>query len=339
MLYRRPKSPHWWVRFQLNGREIRLSTGTSNRAEAEEFETLARNRAWRQVRLGERPVVLWETVRRRWLAETEKRSKWRDEAILDWLETHLKGQPLTNITREVIDELRALKAEETSKSTANRYMALLRAILRKAAGDWQMIDAAPKVPMYKIAQPEPRWLTRQQFDRLKSKLPSHLKDMAEFTVMTGLRMRNVTHLTWDRVDLARKHVWIQGSRAKAGKPIAVPLNDDAIEIIKRWDGKHDTHVFVFRGRPMDDVNGKAFKDAALAAKLPGLRWHDLRHTWASWHIQAGTPPHVLQDLGAWSSYEMVRRYAHLSSDHLAAAASAIAQKPAQQNKGRARRAK
>jgi hypothetical protein len=43
----------------------------------------------------------------------------------------------------------------------------------------------------------------------------------------------------------------------------------------------------------------------------------LRHTWASWHVQAGTPLHVLQKLGGWESVEMVQKYAHLSSDHLA----------------------
>ena len=48
-----------------------------------------------------------------------------------------------------------------------------------------------------------------------------------------------------------------------------------------------------------------------------FRWHDLRHTWASWHVQSGTPLNVLQELGAWESTEMVRRYAHLSSEHLA----------------------
>ena len=43
-------SPHWWTRFQLEGGEVRLSTGTGNRREAEEFETVARTRAWRRVR-------------------------------------------------------------------------------------------------------------------------------------------------------------------------------------------------------------------------------------------------------------------------------------------------
>jgi integrase len=44
---------------------------------------------------------------------------------------------------------------------------------------------------------------------------------------------------------------------------------------------------------------------------------DLRHTWASWHVQAGTPLHVLQELGSWKCVEMVRKYAHLASDYLA----------------------
>jgi integrase len=59
---------------------------------------------------------------------------------------------------------------------------------------------------------------------------------------------------------------------------------------------------------------------ALTLKRVGIenfRWHDLRHTWASWHIQEGTPLHVLQELGGWSSPEMVQKYAHLSSEHLA----------------------
>jgi hypothetical protein len=47
-LYRRPNSPHWWTRFQLNGTEVRLSTGTANRREAEEFETVALGNAFRK---------------------------------------------------------------------------------------------------------------------------------------------------------------------------------------------------------------------------------------------------------------------------------------------------
>ena len=54
-----------------------------------------------------------------------------------------------------------------------------------------------------------------------------------------------------------------------------------------------------------------------------FRWHDLRHTWASWHVQNGTSLQELQMLGGWSSFEMVLRYTHLSGDHLRDAANRI----------------
>lgn len=62
---------------------------------------------------------------------------------------------------------------------------------------------------------------------------------------------------------------------------------------------------------------KAWYKALKETGLEGFRFHDLRHTWASWHVQAGTPLNALQELGGWSSAEMVRRYAHLRAKHLA----------------------
>jgi len=52
------------------------------------------------------------------------------------------------------------------------------------------------------------------------------------------------------------------------------------------------------------------------AGIENFRWHDLRHTWASWHIQRGTPLQVLKELGGWATLEMVQRYAHFSAEHL-----------------------
>jgi integrase len=75
-------------------------------------------------------------------------------------------------------------------------------------------------------------------------------------------------------------------------------------------------VFSYRGRPIRQVSTKAWYQALKRAGIEDLRWHDLRHTWASWHVQNGTPLYALQELGGWESPEMVRRYAHLSADHL-----------------------
>ena len=105
--------------------------------------------------------------------------------------------------------------------------------------------------------------------------------------------------------------------------IAVPLNEDAVAVVLRQIGKHDTHVFTFRSKPVRQVNTKAWHKALRDAGIEDFRWHDLRHTWASWHVQAGTPIYELQELGGWESADMVRRYAHLAPEHLAKAAARI----------------
>ncbi len=325
-LYRRADTPHYWCRFRIKGREVRLSTGTANREQAEEFETSARSAAWRQAKLGERPPYPWSAARKRWLSETQKRTKAKDEAILRWLDEHLEGADVQGITREVIEELRALKAEEQSQATADRYMALLRAILRKCVHDWGVLDSAPKVPMFRPKAAEPRFLTRAEFDRLIKELPQHLKLAARFAVLTGLRMRSMLSLEWSRVDLKAKRAWVPGEQMKAGRTHGIPLSTSSMEVLKelRKLSPDSEHVFTWKGEPVDDYNGHTFKDAVKRAGLNPLRWHDLRHTWASWAVQNGVTLHELMQLGGWASYQMVLRYAHLAPDHLATAAEKVA---------------
>jgi integrase len=95
------------------------------------------------------------------------------------------------------------------------------------------------------------------------------------------------------------------------------LNAEAILVLRRQQGRHAVRVFTYQGKPVREVNTKAWRHALKRVGIEDFRWHDLRHTWASWHVQNGTPLHVLQELGAWESVEMVRRYAHLGENQLA----------------------
>ncbi|MDP2901629.1 MAG: site-specific integrase [Methylovulum sp.] len=96
----------------------------------------------------------------------------------------------------------------------------------------------------------------------------------------------------------------------------MPLNKDALAVISGQPGKHATHVFTYKSKPVTRANNHAWRKALDRAGIKDFRWHDLRHTWASRHIQNGTPLHVLKELGGWSDLSMVLRYAHLSSKHL-----------------------
>jgi integrase len=225
---------------------------------------------------------------------------------------------LDAIDRTAIDQIiEAKRAEGVANATVNRMLEVVKVILRKASLEWEWIDRVPSIRLL----PEPtrriRWLTPEDAERLLTVLPQHLAAMARFSLATGLRERNVTRLEWSQVDLTRRVAWIHPDQAKAKKPIGVPLNNDAVLVLRREIGKHDKRVFTYLGRPIDKANTCAWRRALKQVGIESFRWHDLRHTWASWHVQNGTPLHVLQELGGWSCYAMVQRYAHLSAEHLA----------------------
>ena len=125
------------------------------------------------------------------------------------------------------------------------------------------------------------------------------------------------------MNLDTGHAWVSAAQSKNRRPIAVPLNTTALEVLRRQLGKHPDRVFTYRGRPITGPTRGHGREALKRAGIDNFRWHDLRHTWASWHRQSGTPTHELQRLGGWRSSVMVERYAHLAPDHLAQAANRL----------------
>lgn len=316
-LYKRGKT--WWIRFTTpTGRLVRQSAKTTSKAQALEYHDRLKAEYWRSETLGDAPEKLWQEAAVRWIAESShKADHSKDMGKLRWLDGHLSGMPLKTINRDVIARIAEAKAREASQTTANRYLALVRAILRKAAHEWEWLDKAPAVPMFKEKTRRIRWLSPKQAEQLLSELPPHQAEIVRFALSTGLRQANILNLAWDQVDLGRRVAWIHPDQAKARRAIAVPLNEEAVAVIRRQLGRHIRYVFTYKGNPVGNVNTKAWKKALARCGISDFRWHDLRHTWASWHIQAGTPLHVLQELGGWECSEMVRRYAHLAPEHLA----------------------
>jgi integrase len=258
------------------------------------------------------------------LEKADKASLHSDKCIIRWLDPYLSGMSLVDIDRDVVDAI-ALKKIKTgvANGTVNRMLALLRSILRRAAFDWEWMVAVPRVRLLREPTRRVRYLTALQAQRLLEQLPSHLAEMAAFSLATGLRKSNVTGLQWSQIDLSRCMAWVHPDQSKTRRAIAVPLNLDAMRVLAVQAGRHPTHVFAFKGETIAKVSTAAWKKALKRAGIDDFRWHDLRHTWASWHVQNGTPLNALQELGGWESPQMVRRYAHFSAGHLAAYVSKL----------------
>ena len=331
-LYRRGST--WWFRHGA----VRESTRTDDRKRAEEYEARRIGELWRERALGDRAGPTLAEAIATWVEDhaRHKRSYADDWLRIQVMTPLLPEIRLRDVTTATLAGIRkaviASRKRPIGPATANRYLAILSAVLNHAREHGEL-EHVPAIPY--LEEPEGRvdFLTQQQAAALIDEAPGHLARMIRFSLATGVRDANMRLLTWDRVNLGTRIAWVNPEDAKAGRALSIPLNDDAIAVLQECLGDHETHVFTYprplpisedrvqryRAEPMTQgANNTAFKKAKARAGVPHITWHTLRHTWASWHVQRGTPLPVLQILGGWSSLDMVLRYAHLAPSHAAA---------------------
>ncbi|VYS78238.1 tyrosine-type recombinase/integrase [Citrobacter amalonaticus] len=220
-------------------------------------------------------------------------------------------------------------AKPVTTSTKAKHLALMKAILRAAERDWKWLEKAPVIKIPAVRNKRVRWLEKDEAKRLIDECPEPLKSVVKFALATGLRRSNIINLEWQQIDMQRRVAWVNPEDSKSNRAIGVALNDTACKVLRDQIGNHHKFVFVHTKagrRPDGSVtpavrkmrvdDGRAWKSACKRAGIEDFRFHDLRHTWASWLIQSGVPLSVLQEMGGWESIEMVRRYAHLAPNHL-----------------------
>ena len=305
-LYKQPGSDVWWSRFTLNGEKLRFSTGQYDRAAAKKVEDR------RKADQHDAPKLkgkTWGAAVMEW-ANAQTRSE-SDLQSLAKFGGFYKDRLLVSVTAESIDK--ALRSFIQTEGTYNRYLTRISAVLALSGVKLKLTKKKDKQAKVRT------WLTEAQWLKLLAELKPHMKPMVEFALYTGLRQANVLQLRWDHVDFTTKQVWVDASAAKGGEAIGVPLNTDALRVLKAIQGANPFWVFTFRGQPVSEIK-TAWQAACIRAGVgrlvggrsyEGFTWHGLRHTWATWHAQHGTPLEVLQELGGWTDPRMLKKnYAH-----------------------------
>jgi integrase len=324
-VYRRGDSRYWWINATLpNGQRIRQSAGTETREDAEALLAKLKLDAYRGHHFGIKPERSWQEAVVRYLELKASLRSFADvQRTLRRLDPYLGHLSLHQINGDMI--WRIVQGElkrGIMPATVNRRLSVVRNLLRMARDEWQWVDTIPKVRMLGGEVERDRWLTRAEADRLIAACAPHLAALVRYALATGCRASEITGLEWERVDLARCTAWLD--QTKNGSPRGVPLNVDAVQVLREQLGKHPRFCFVHRGQPIRwELTNSGWHAALKRAGIADLRFHDLRHTWASWHRQAGTSCDELKDLGGWKSRQMVDRYAKFATENLMAAASRI----------------
>jgi len=325
-LYRRKDSPYWWVKIVLpDGRQVCRSTRLKILADAEEYLIRLKAEAYEAARTGIPVERNWQDAVVQYLEDNaDKRRLFYDQAHFQKLDPYLRGYRLRDINMNALRPFIQDRKQQdgVANGTINRALEVVRHVLNMARDDWDWIARVPKIRMLKEPKRRVRFLKDEEADRLMLALPEHMVPVVRYALATGCRMTEILRLEWSRVDLGRRVSWLEAGSTKNGEGRGVPLNRDAILALRSVQGQHKRWCFTYQGKRMEAI-GSSWKRSLKRAGIEKFRFHDLRHTWASWHVMSGTNLQELMELGGWKSYEMVLRYAHLAPEHLSDAAARI----------------
>ncbi len=319
MLYKRGKV--WWIRLKKNKQEIRRSTGTSNKelakkieaqvvvelAEGRWFTNEAKKRTFAE--LQDRYMREYSTVHK------SEKSTVRDKSSFKHLSAFFDGLSLAELTPARISEYKSLRRIESAKTaTLARELEVLRHALNLAVREWEWLEKNPfeKVKIDKAQNKVERWITSEEEQRLMKFSPVWLSEIINFALNTGMRQNEILSLKWSEVDLFRRSATLLLTKNKEKR--TVPLNQTTMELLKAKNKIRSISGFVFTTQASTKIDARnllrAFYSARKKADLTDVRFHDLRHTFATRLVQAGIDLYVVKELLGHKTITMTMRYAH-----------------------------
>jgi integrase len=321
-LFKRRGSPYWQTEIQVSGRRLIRSTGTTSRREAEAFERRLRESARREAPAGDgssgNDPTVDQLAGRYWTSHgSELRWAANVAAYLKRIVAVLGPIKLSELgSADCSSLLEQLKAEGMGPVSINRCLAVLRGAHSLAGKRWglrtQLIDW--RVLRTPETKERIRWSTRDEAARLVGGCPAHIGLIVEWSLYTGLRKRETLNLLRTDFDPARGSVQVV---VKGGAKRVLELSPAALDVIARAP-------LLPNGRLFDGTNlRKLFYRATEAPGLTDFHFHDLRHTFATWLRQGGSPLEVVSRALGHSSIHVTQRYAHVDDRELRAATASI----------------
>ena len=244
-------------------------------------------------------------------AKANKSSYQTDETYLKRIKEFFGDKRDCRITSQEIEKFKNWRLSQGVKqSSVNRYLALIRKIINLAI-EWGYLRAEDK-PRFRMFSEKDnmreRILSVEEEEKLIPLLPDHLRPIVLTALNTGMRLGEILNLKWENVDLKRRTITV--TRTKSKKIRHIPINGALFDIFSGIKGKHPyVYINPDRGEPWQEVK-KGFKSACLKAGVKNLRFHDLRHTFATRLIEKGADIITIRDLLGHSSVRVTERYAH-----------------------------
>jgi integrase len=321
----------WSYRYFYSGRWLRLAAPnntmrSAQRALDDAKETIDRGgdptkKRRKSITVAQVLKAYVETCR-----ASKKRAIRRYQDFESSLGRHLGTRQTSAIDEDLLLTYRARRgAEKVSDATINRELAFLRAALNRAKQTGgvpshffealQTREARRRIfPQEKPARGFQR-LSDEDLEAIVAAFPEELRDVmrraSTLALLSGMRRSEVFGLEWPSVSSDR----IRLTETKSGRAREIPLTKAMRDVLPP---RHIDSGLVFRTREGERVPDgyDLWRQAAKDAGRPWVRFHDLRHEWASRYVEAGGDLVSLMEVGGWSSLSLVQRYAKASQDRI-----------------------
>ena len=326
----------WWVRFRAGGKHVRRSANTERKSVAQAFLLRLMEEHAAEAR-DERPRYTYAQAVERFFAETsiKPRTKASYQSNDKACRPTLGLLRLVDINRRALaDHNTARKVAGVTDATIRRDLAFLSSLF-SAAIRWEWVDTNPVTAVskrsLKESRPRTRFLTRAEFALLRRGAPDYLKPILTLAVETGMRREELLSVTVRSIDLEKREVHLD--KTKTNAPRRVPLTVTAVvtvESLLNAPNRPSSPFLLCKADGSRYVDPKkAFASALKVCGIKDFRWHDLRHTFASWWVQDGGDLYRLSRVLGHSTLQMSARYGHLRTDDLHDELQTLAQKRSQ----------
>jgi integrase len=321
----------WWIcYFDALGRRHREKAGSKGLARRLYEKRKTEIREARYFPPERRKPLMFEEVLenyRRALERQQGDDGWGPERFRRLRETFGR-QPAAAITPEKVEAFRDELSEDHAPATVNRHLQLLRAVFLRAIRDGK-VDSTPtsKVRFHRENNKRERYLSDDEERRLFETLPAWLHPLVTVALHTGMRKSELLKLKWSDVDFTTGTIHVRDPKSGENEHVLMnettkralkTLSDSRTRVVDLKDAlqRHlNRYVFTAPEGGYIHVLNRYWYPALRRAGIDGLRFHDLRHTFASRVAMSGVDLYTLQALMRHRSPQMTQRYAHLSAAH------------------------
>ena len=246
-----------------------------------------------------------------------------------WWKSQIGALLLADVGPAQISECRnnllnhpSVRGKKRTTATVLRYLASISHAYTIATKDWAWSQDNPvlKISKPRAARGRERFLSETERDNLlkacQASSSRFLYPVVVLAISTGMRRGEIMALRWNRVDLQRGQILLTETKNDTSR--AIPLSGHALGLMKELSKvrRIDTDIVFYGNDPAMSVDlTKPWKTAVAKAGLRDFRFHDLRHTAASYLAMNGATTVEIAAVLGHKTLQMVKRYSHLAHSH------------------------